>query len=195
MIYHRTSGRPGGGEGDFSADRPLETKAAYWEPRIKTYGFQRVTDLCLFEVTAPLSALPEIGAALVRLGEEGVGFHLAFSHGSASRFELSLLVSLQSENALRRGLSPLVPLDVSMRRVSPAELVFFQGPHFGDRYGIFHTAARTLEAGGVAMLAWACSVSCIYIVLPNGTSAEAVQALSGVFEIPARRSPGPAGGA
>jgi aspartokinase len=137
----------------------------------------------------------DLGLALFRLGEEGIGFHLAFSRASTSEFEFSLLVSLQAEKAVIRSLSSLIPVDVLMHRVSPAELVFFQGPHFGDRYGIFHAAAKALSDRGLTMLACTCSGSCIYIVLPNGKSGEAVQALADAFEIPKpiasrRRYPG-----
>ena len=67
----------------------------------------------------------------------------------------------------------------------PAEMVFFQGPHFGDRYGILDAAVRGLAARRVKMTAAACSGACIYIVLPEGKSeGAAVAALSEVFEIP-----------
>ena len=57
----------------------LETKAAYWEPRIKTYGFQRMTGLSLVEMTVPRAGIESLGAAFCRLADAGVDFHLVFS--------------------------------------------------------------------------------------------------------------------
>ncbi|RJR43172.1 MAG: hypothetical protein C4576_15070 [Desulfobacteraceae bacterium] len=184
MIYQRPPvTRPGGEE------ILLQTKAAYWEQRIKTYGFEKTTDLSLLEVSLHPSALPVMGLALVRLGEDGVGFHLAFSRGSTSRFELSLVVSLQWENAVLGRLSSLIPMDMLAPRVTPVDVVFFHGPHFGDRYGIFHAAAKALRSRNIRMLAFTCSGSCIYLVLPKGKSEEAVPALAEAFDVPLRRSP------
>lgn len=184
MIYQRPPAtRPGGEE------RLLETKAAYWEPRIKTYGFQKTTDLSLLEVSIHPSALSVLGLALVRLGEDGVGFHLAFSRGSTSRFELSLVVSYHFENVVLSRISSLIPVDMLAPRVTPVDIVFFQGPHFGDRYGIFHAAAKALSARNIKMLAFTCSGSCIYLVLSKGKSEEAIHALTDAFDLPARRAP------
>jgi len=172
-----------------SEERLLETKAAYWEPRVKTYGFQEVTDLSLLEVSIHSSALSVLGLALVRLGEDGVGFHLVFSRVSTSRFELFLVVSLKSENAVLNRLSSLIPMDMLAPRVTPVDLVFFQGPHFGDRYGIFHAAANALSGKEIRILAFTCAGSCIYLVLPKGESGKAISVLTDAFEAPARRSP------
>ncbi|MBN2034323.1 MAG: hypothetical protein JW836_13705 [Deltaproteobacteria bacterium] len=74
--------------------------------------------------------------------------------------------------------------DEITRRVIPVELVFFHGPHFGDRYGIAEAAFRALTDNGIKAFASACSGSCIYLVLAEGESEGAVQFLSGTFEIP-----------
>lgn len=186
MICQRPPGQHLKGEGDLDS-RFLETRAAYWEPRIKTYGFQSITGLSFFEVTAPLSALAALGAALVGLGEEGIGFHLAFSRASTAGFELFLLLSAQMEKAVEGRLRSLTPVEPLVHRVSQAELVYFQGPHFADRYGIFHAAARALSGRGLTILACTCSGSCIYIVLPTGNAEQAVLALTATFDIPSRK--------
>lgn len=170
---------------DTPLDNTLETKAAYWEPRIKTYGFQRTTGLSLVEITVRSAGIESLGQACCRLGDSGVGFHLVFSRTSSRGLEVSLLVTAQWAKAIEERMQEFVAgTDEVMRRTSPAEMVFFQGPHFGDRYGIVDTALRTLAAKGIKMTATACSGSCIYIVLPEGKSEEAVLALSEVFEIP-----------
>lgn len=166
-------------------DNTLETKAAYWEPRVKTYGFQRMTGLSLIEITVRTAGIDSLGQAFCRLGDAGVGFHLVFSRPSSRGLEVCLLVTAQWAKVIEEHMQKLVEgADKVVGRTSPAEMVFFQGPHFGDRYGILDAAVGGLAARGIRMTATVCSGSCIYIVLPEGKSEEAVLALSEVFEIP-----------
>jgi aspartokinase len=172
-------------EGPSFLDKTLETRAAYWESRIRTYGFQRVTGLSLFEMTVGRTKIDLLGLIFCRLGDAGVGFHLVSSRPSSRGLEVLLLAPTQWAEVIEEGMQEFVEgTDKFMRRTSPAELVFFQGPHFGDRYGIVDTALRALAAKGVKMTATVCSGSCVYLVLPEGKSEEAVAALSEVFEIP-----------
>jgi aspartokinase len=166
-------------------DRTLETKAAYWESRIKTYGFQRVTDLSLFEIAVDSTRIDSLGRAFCRLGDAGVGFHLVSSRPSSRGLEVLLIAPAQWTKVIEEYTQDLgEDIEGVMARRSPAEMVFFQGPHFGDRSGIVYTTLQALTARGVNMTAMACSGSCIYIVVPEGRSEEALLALSEVFEIP-----------
>jgi aspartokinase len=69
-------------------------------------------------------------------------------------------------------------------RVTPVEVVFFHGPHFGDRYGIAETAFGALADNGIQVIAGVCSGSCVYLVTPEGGAEDVVRVLSGTFEIP-----------
>jgi len=166
-------------------DKTLETRAAYWESRIKTYGFQRVTDLSLFEMTVHGAGIESLGRAFCRMGDAGVRFHLVCSRASSRGLEVLLLAPAQCTKVIEEHMQEFVqgPGKV-MGHPLPAEMVFFQGPHFGDRYGIVDTTLRALAAKGIQMTAMACSGSCIYLVLAEGRSEGAVLALSEVFEIP-----------
>jgi aspartokinase len=166
-------------------DKTLETKAAYWESRIKTYGFQRVKDLSLFEIAVDGTAIDSLGQVFCRLGDAGVGFHLVSSRPSSRGLEILLLVPAQWTKVIEEHMQEFVAGNEKAKELaSPAEVVFFQGPHFGDRPGIVDTTLQALTARGVKMRAMACAGSCIYIVLPEGRSEEALLALSEVFEIP-----------
>ena len=166
-------------------DNTMETKAAYWESRIKTYGFQRMTGLSLVEITVRSARIEALGQVFCRLAEAGVGFHLVFSRTSFRGLEVSLLVTAQWAKVIEEHMQGLMEdANKVILRISASEMVFFQGPHFGDRYGILDAAARGLAARGIGMKATVCSGSCIYIVLPEGKSEEAVLALSEIFEIP-----------
>jgi len=166
-------------------DDALETKAAYRESRIKTYGFQRIAGLSLLRMTVHSEDMESLGEAFCRLGEAGADFLLVFSQRRGQASEVCLVVTAQWARVIEDRVEEfLAGTDKAVRPGVPAEMVFFQGPHFGDRYGILEAAVRGLAARRVKMTAAACSGSCIYIVLPKGKSEEAVAALSEVFEIP-----------
>jgi aspartokinase len=172
----------------------LETTASYCEPRIKTYGFQRMTDLVLLEMTAADARIDSLGLAFCRMGEEDIGFHLVFSRASSEGIEICLIVPAHRAGAVKHHIDQLVPggAEKIIRRTNAADLVFFQGPHFGDRYGILEVAVQALDAKGIRRIAVACSGACIYIVVPEGRSEETVAALAESFEIPrvsSRRAP------
>jgi hypothetical protein len=64
------------------------------------------------------------------------------------------------------------------------ELVLFQGPHYGERFGIVDASLQALAAKGLNLLASACSGSCVYLVVPQGTADDVVSALSDSFDVP-----------
>jgi aspartokinase len=166
-------------------DDALETRAAYRESRIKTYGFERRVDLSLLKVTIGNAQMEPLGQAFCRLGEEGAGFVLVFSQRRGQALDVCLLVPAQWAGVIEERLEELLAgEDKVVRPGMPAEMVFFHGPHFGDRYGILEAAVKGLAARRVRVTAVACSGSCIYLVLPEGKSEAAVAALSEVFEIP-----------
>jgi aspartokinase len=67
-------------------------------------------------------------------------------------------------------------------------MVHFQGPHFGDRYGIADAAFRALTEGDLSPLAVSCSGASIYLVFRQGEAGEAVRLLEKVFEVPRGRT-------
>jgi aspartokinase len=179
---------------DLLAD-DVETTATYWEARIKTYGFHRVTDLCLFKVSLENFEVFRLGHPLCRMGEEGIPLVLTFAQGTSQGLSASFVVPHLFEGSVRERLQETVDPDgegVALQ-VFPVEVIFFYGPHFGDRYGIAEAALQSLAGSGIHPTATACSGSCVYLVLPEGKSDEAVRVLSEAFDIPrasARKSPG-----
>jgi aspartokinase len=164
----------------------LEITAAYWEARIKTYGFHRVTDLSLFELDVESSKMSVLGHTLCRMGEEGIPLVLAFSWITLREFSACFVVPRLFEGTTRDLLRRAVNScsEGIARRDLPVEVVYFYGPHFGDRYGIAEAALRALAGSGIQTTATVCSGSCVYLVLPDGGSGEAVRVLSETFEIP-----------
>jgi aspartokinase len=127
-----------------------------------------------------------LGRALVQMGEKGIHSHLIFSRPSSEGLKVCFIILRDLEHlAVEHLEQPLLQdIDRFAYHTSPAELVFFQGPHFGDRYGIADVAVEALAGKGVEMTAIVCSGACIYIVLPEGKSEEAVLILAETFEIP-----------
>jgi aspartokinase len=164
----------------------LEITAAYWEARIKTYGFHKVTDLCLFQLDVDSPKISQLGHALCRMGEEEISVVLTFALVALRGFSACFVVPRRFEGPMQDLLRQEVDLggDGIAGRVTPVEVVFFYGPHFGDRYGIAEAALRALAGIGIKTTATACSGSCVYLVLPEGRSEEAVRVLSETFEIP-----------
>jgi aspartokinase len=173
----------------------VETTATYWEARIKTYGFHTRTELCLFQLTVERFRIALLGQAFCRMGEEEIPLLLTFARDTPQGLSASFVVPRLLEGRVREMLQEDESLarDKASTQALPVEIVFFYGPHFGDRYGIAEATLEPLEGCGIHPMATACSGSCVYLVLPEGRSEEAVRILSQAFEIPrasSQKSPG-----
>ncbi len=167
----------------------METVAVYWEDKIKTYGFSEVTGLALIQWSVSSEGLSILGSGIHDMGESDMGMLLVLGQGLISNsMEFGLLVERRWEDETIRRLKNIpgntAPENVSSR--SPAGLIHFYGPHFGDRYGIADAALRTLTDFGVPILAISCSASSIYLVLSEALMEKARKALSKAFLRPER---------
>jgi aspartokinase len=165
----------------------LETIAVYWEDRIKTYGFAETAGLSLLRWTALPDELPGLGSGMEEEGAAGIGMLLVLGQGSeAPSVTFGLLVERQWEERMTRRLRDLLSgrSRGSVTGHSPAGLIHFYGPHFGDRYGIADAGLRVLADRDIPMLAMACSASSIYLVVPEARMEAAKNALAEVFVRP-----------
>lgn len=165
----------------------METVAVYWEDRIKTYGFSETAGLSFLQWEASPEELSGLGAGLEGLEAPGTGMVLVLGQASGGRaVAFGLLVEQHREGemlrCLREVLSEASRASVTGR--SPAGLIHFYGPHFGDRYGIADAGLRTLHERDVPIIAIACSASSVYLVLPEERMASAKEALAEVFVRP-----------
>lgn len=160
----------------------METIAVYWESRIKTYGFQRVTDLALIELSYPLHAINSLGEILSR--DDLQALKAPFILAQGSDHEISFLFCLPEKEgrdfhaSLEIALSP-----ISQRYVHPVGVIFFHGPHFGDRYGIADATFSALSKAGVEIMASGCSSSSVYLVLNQDDLDRAEEVLTKTFEV------------
>lgn len=162
----------------------METIAVYWEDRIKTYGFSEAVGLALVQWHAAPEALSGLGAGLQDMGEPDIGMLLVLGQTSGNRgTAFGLLVERQWEDQTIGRLRDLLegPSRGTICSRSPAGLIHFHGPHFGDRYGIADAALGTLAEHDIPVLAVACSASSIYLVLSESWMAKTREALMEAF--------------
>jgi aspartokinase len=161
----------------------LDITAAYWEPQIKTYGFWKTTGLSLVEMKVTADMLDSLGQELVQLGDLGIRFCLVFTQVSGGgAVVLYLLIQREWEKVLMEHVrqSPSVGIEV----ISPVDMISFQGPHFGERFGILDAAFQALSLKKIRVIASVCSMSCVYLVFETDQSERAASALSEAFDVP-----------
>jgi aspartokinase len=165
----------------------VETIAVYWEAKPKTYGFTEVTDLSLLNIEVAPDKLAHWGLWLLELADIRVDFHLVLAKYSTQQ-KLRLYILLEKPWVDRvllqvgKGIDP--DSKDNLHLTSPVELITFQGPHFGDRYGIAHSALKALDDQGMPILVAACSGAAVYLVLPERMLEKARLSLAEVFEVP-----------
>ena len=165
----------------------METIAVYWEPKPKTYGFREVTDLSLLSLAVKPEKMAQWGLWLQEMADFEIGFHLVLAkYSNHKKLRLYILLEKLWANKvlsyISKRIEPEFEKDLSL--TSPVELISFQGPHFGDRYGIADTAFKALDGQGIPILIAACSGATIYIVLPEKKLHEVRPLLAEAFEVP-----------
>ena len=167
----------------------MEVIAIYRESIIKTYGFHQVKGVCLLEISIHRTAMARLGRWL---REEVVKYkkvHVCVVQpGDSEELTLSVCLECDDVEAFRNGLKSMLPKEawLSSSLTSSVDLLFFHGPHFGDRYGIAEAVFTCLAGGSIPVLLAACAVSSIYLALPGGSCSSALELLSKSFETPSR---------
>ena len=165
----------------------METIAVYWEPKPKIYGFKEVIDLSLLNIEIRPGKMHQWGLWLMELADLNIGFHLILAkYSTHQKLRLYILLEKPWVDRVLSYIGKKIDLD-SVKDFylrSPVELISFQGPHFGDRYGIADTAFKALARQGVPILITVCSGAAVYIVLPENKLHEARFFLNEAFEVP-----------
>ncbi len=129
----------------------METIAVYWEPVIKTYGFMEKTGLSLFKFSCPVDRMADWGHRLQDWGTAGDGFIMvAGSNLNGKTLQFNLLFEAQGVDRYQAFLEKWLEEEprMSLQVESPVELIYFHGPHYGDRYGIASAALNALDPPG-----------------------------------------------
>jgi len=159
----------------------METVAIYWEPTIKTYGFNEIPDVSLVRMAS--DDLAKIGSLIHDLDPVKNEFALLWNHNDTN----SLCLAIPGKD--RRHAVELIEQKCLSENIDfigetyPVGLVYFHGPHYGDRYGIAETVFKTLD-GKVQIIAAGFSGAAVYLVFSSDDVKTAVSLLSQTFETP-----------
>jgi hypothetical protein len=165
----------------------LETIAVYWEPVIKTYGFTEKTGLTLFCFSCPIDRMADWGQRMQEWGTAGDGFIMvAGSSLDGNTLQFNLLFEQKGVDRYRAVLEKWREEEprISLQVETPVELIYFHGPHYGDRHGIASAALKALAVQAVPVLALACTGASVYLIMPEGKAPSAREALGQAFLAP-----------
>jgi hypothetical protein len=166
----------------------METIAIYREEIIKTYGLFERTGLCLLVMDLPSKGVEAWGIPLMEmLSPIGVSPVLLMARPlSADTLCLRLLLEETEAGSLRieKGKDFFDRYQVRWHLEPAVELVYFQGPHYGDRYGIASAALSALVLQEVPVLAVVCTGASVFLILPLGKGGPARKALARAFVTP-----------
>ncbi len=160
----------------------METIAVYWEPRIKTYGFQKITDLALVEFSYPLSEIKSLGEMLSHGDLQILRPKFIIAQESDQKISFILCLSVKEGKDFHASLEK-TPGPTPHRYIYPVGIIFFHGPHFGDRYGIADATFSTLSKAEIHLIASGCSSSSVFLVLVQNDIDKAEEVLSQTFQV------------
>lgn len=166
--------------------KSVETIAVYWEDKPKTYGFIKVADLALLDIEIQPDEIAQWGLFLYELSDLNIKFHLVCAQfSSRETLRMSILFQTGFKDSLFSCISERSDTESveNIHLTSSVELIYFHGPHFGDRYGIAHTACKALDDANIPILINVCSGAAVLIVLPENSLEKAGNVLSEVFEV------------
>ena len=190
----------------------METSAVFWEPKIRTYGFQLEKGLSLLQFKIRMMEVDSIGSFIEILEKRESTFALILGQVTKDLYlNLYLVIKDSDENRFPKPVTGFeeknqgdeYPGDHVLGFYSqsrhqkkwdgrivrtPVELIHFQGPHYSDRFGIAYTAFQAIDSKGISIIASGCSVSCVYIVLAEGYGEAAHKILNERFEVPRKRN-------
>jgi len=160
----------------------METIAVYWESRIKTYGFQRIPRLALIELSCPINSIKPMGEVFTRNDMQDL--KAPFIAAQESDRGLSFVFCLpEKEGTAFHAFLEQTNMPTSHRYIYPVGIIFFHGPHFGDRYGIAETTFSAISKEGIEVIASGCAASSVYLILAQDDLDRAEQVLTKTFEV------------
>jgi hypothetical protein len=165
----------------------METIAVYFEPIAKSYGVHTSAGLVMVQVPLALDRRP--CRAVPGPAPEPPAARFAFvmlQWESERAGTLSAVAAPEDIPAVLGSFGRWVDDAAADRapQMRPVELVFFQGPHFYERYGIAAAALDKLREKKTGLLLAGFSGSMAYLVVPAGTADSAKAALAECLRLP-----------
>ncbi len=164
----------------------MQTVAVYYEPKVKTYGFNNLKNLTLLRLRASLDNISAWLEQVDFLSDSNLKYFFAVVQNTDGKdVSVSLLFRSDHVDEVLQILSEKFEVNPdTMDVVRQVELIFFQGPHFGDRWGIAKNAFEALEKKQIKALVAGCSGAAIYLVFQQGEVDKAISCLKEVFQTP-----------
>lgn len=162
----------------------METIAVYWEEKIRTYGINLLEGLVLGRVSLPIVRMGQWGGSLQSSEASKAAFRLVWAQ---SKPPDRIRICLVCDEIYCQMVHPALVSESDAGEPfdwMPVDLIYFQGPHFGDRYGITDFTLQALAPRQVPLLGTVCAMTTVYLVLPSGWGRTACDALTQAFEIP-----------
>jgi hypothetical protein len=159
----------------------METVAVYWEPIIRTYGFDVRTGLTLAQLELPTEGSDDL-ALLLEPGAPCPGGLVMAAAGRNADSSLALWVVL--DGVVAQDLRERAQAVGDPTVIHPVEVVCFHGPHFGDRYGIASAALSVLQKDGITVLLASCTSASVFLAVECNEGRRTVQSLQIAFTAP-----------
>ena len=169
----------------------METVAVYSESKIRTYGFDLQQGLNLMEMDLSDDNIHQWGNTLSGAPWEGCRFEWMVAwtdQGPSTKFWLLCDDANARICAHHLKGAAADPMDFVLNSAVRVDVIRFQGPHFGDRFGVADYTLTALVRHGIDFMGMTCSISGISLVLPRGRGQTATTVLRSVFEIPQKTS-------
>ena len=159
----------------------METIAVYWESRIKTYGFNKVDNLFLFEFYYPAKKATELGKILSNDNFQDTKTKFIVAQESNNGISLVFCLPEKEGRDFHNSLKKILSLQ-SYRYLYPVGILFFHGPHFGDRYGIADAAFSSLLEADIKIISSGCSSASVFLVVAEDDLNRAEEVLGKTFD-------------
>lgn len=174
-----------------SLNKKPETSATYNESNIRTYGILKKSGLSLYRLITDQAGLASAGKRICRLSDAGTKFDFvsAFS-GPEDQIYITIIAGKSDGKQ-----AMLLPDDSTVngvqfshthpiRPIPEVDLIYFQGPHFGDRHGIADRAFSALLQNNVNIICAGCVGASIYIGIDAKTGVKVKNILGVSFNDP-----------
>lgn len=181
------TGKVSDGDSNIFTFKPIETKAAYWEPTIQIYNINIVSSLTLININLSLDNHESLHNHLLTFTKKQDTFIFFGAQKSQEHsLQFNIILDKTAVPTLIEEVNTVTNKSRSecVSTYKDVEIITFFGPHFQDRYGIALTAFKALEAKGFTLLVAGCSGTSIYLVVPQGTAKPMEKCLSRYFIVP-----------
>lgn len=164
----------------------METIAVYWEPIVRVYGFDIKCDISLLHLKCSIETIDTLLYDIEQQSETSPTF--LFSQLQLQPPDVAHLYLAADHDQISDYRNRLEAKEVKNNLMltahSPADLLFFHGPHFQDRFGIANNVFKTLDPMGITVHTIGCTGTSIFIVTGGGQAEKAREMLTETFAVP-----------